>query len=74
MANEGDEATEEILLNIGAQLLDISPDTMLERIYVESEDAVPGEDKDFSLGNNCEIGIYDCDTCPDNGCCTRQDD
>lgn len=32
MANKGDEATEDLILAIGAELLDISIDTMLERV------------------------------------------
>lgn len=32
MANKGDEATEDLILAIGAELLDISTDTMLERV------------------------------------------
>lgn len=30
--NEGDETTEELILSIGAEMLDISIDTMLEMI------------------------------------------
>jgi hypothetical protein len=32
MVNKGDEATEDLILAIGAELLDISVDTMLERV------------------------------------------
>lgn len=32
LANNGDEATENLILAIGAELLDISVDTMAERI------------------------------------------
>lgn len=32
MANEGDEATIDLVLAIGGELLDISPDEMYERI------------------------------------------
>lgn len=32
LANDGDEATEALILAIGAELLDISADTMYERI------------------------------------------
>ena len=34
MANKGDEATEDLILAIGAELLDISIDAMLERIGI----------------------------------------
>ena len=34
LINKGDEATTDLLLNIGAELLDISPDKMLEVIEV----------------------------------------
>ena len=34
LANDGDEATESLVLAIGAELLDISSDTMYERIKV----------------------------------------
>ena len=34
LANEGDEATEALILAIGAELLDISSDIMYERIKV----------------------------------------
>ena len=33
--NKGDEATEALILAIGAELLDVSSDTMLERISKE---------------------------------------
>jgi hypothetical protein len=33
--NEGDEATQNLILAIGAELLDISVDTMVERIQTE---------------------------------------
>ena len=33
--NKGDEATETLILAIGAELLDVSSDTMLERISNE---------------------------------------
>lgn len=36
MCNEGDEATESLILAIGAELLDVSPDTMYE-MYERSE-------------------------------------
>lgn len=32
LCNKGDEATEDLILNIGAELLDISPDKMLEMV------------------------------------------
>ena len=32
LVNNGDEATENLILSIGAELLDISVDTMMERI------------------------------------------
>lgn len=32
MANKGDDVTEDLILAIGAELLDISVDTMLERV------------------------------------------
>lgn len=32
LVNNGDEATQNLILSIGAELLDISPDTMYERI------------------------------------------
>ena len=35
LVNEGDEATETLILAIGAELLDISSDTMIERISKE---------------------------------------
>ena len=35
LVNNGDEATEALILAIGAELLDISSDTMLERISNE---------------------------------------
>lgn len=37
MANKGDEATEDLILTIGAELLDISIDTMVKRVGLESE-------------------------------------
>ena len=36
LVNNGDEATEALILAIGAELLDISSDTMVERIYKET--------------------------------------
>lgn len=32
MCNKGDEATEDLILSIGAELLDISQDSMLEMV------------------------------------------
>ena len=37
LVNNGDEATEDLILAIGAQLLDISIDTMIERINFKKE-------------------------------------
>lgn len=33
LVNNGDEATEDLILAIGAELLDVSVDTMAERVY-----------------------------------------
>ena len=33
LVNNGDEATEDLILAIGAELLDVSVDTMVERVY-----------------------------------------
>ena len=38
LVNNGDEATENLILAIGAELLDISVDTMAERIGFGKED------------------------------------
>jgi hypothetical protein len=38
LTNNGDEATEDLILAIGAELLDISIDTMAERINFGKED------------------------------------
>ena len=38
LVNNGDEATENLILAIGAELLDISVDTMSERIGFSKED------------------------------------
>lgn len=37
LVNNGDEATEDLILAIGAELLDISIDTMAERIHFNKE-------------------------------------
>ena len=38
LVNNGDEATEDLILSIGAELLDISVDAMMERINFGKED------------------------------------
>jgi hypothetical protein len=38
IVNNGDEATENLILAIGAELLDISVDTMAERVCFAKED------------------------------------
>lgn len=42
-------------------------------IEVEAAEVDDDEDEDYEE-NNCEAGIYDCDTCPNNGDCIRQND
>lgn len=37
LVNRGDEATESLILAIGAELLDISSDTMAERVCMNEE-------------------------------------
>lgn len=32
LCNQGDDATEDLIISIGAELLDISPDAMLEMV------------------------------------------
>lgn len=38
MVNRGDEATEDLIICIGAELLDVSPDTMLKMIGAGEEE------------------------------------
>ena len=52
----------------------LTPEEMDEvEAYIKAE-RLQEEDEEDVEENNCEAGIYDCDTCPNNGDCIRQNE
>jgi len=41
---------------------------------IEETDSDEDEEDEDCEENNCEAGTYDCDTCPNNGDCIRQNE
>lgn len=70
--NAGDEATEDIIINIGCEILDISQDEMLEKLGIKDAMFYSVWDKGIVVGTSCKVKtatkeVYDIETADIDG-------